>query len=217
MQASIKQGFMVFVSDGAAGIGSVRQVAPNGRAELIIYVENSGDFSVPLSAVEAVHADKVILSCERLAPDLRTAIGHAHAAEDRNFIAHAATTSDGSTFSSDFIEQQRERLLFLRQQLLGGEAATTESAREFQQEHGAEAQEFEDRAQGMAQNEIRQARHDVDQQRLANIDRALRKIEEGTYGLSDSSGQRIPQARLAITPEALLTVEEEGERERQLL
>lgn len=214
MHEAIKQGFMVFVSDGEAGIGSVRQVAPAGRAELVIHVENAGDFIVPFGAIAAVHADKVILNRERITPDLRTAIGHAHDAEDRNFVAHSPAGDDSDTFSSDFIEQQRERLLALRAQLLGSELAGSASAREFQEQHGEEAQEFEERAQEMAQNEIRQALHDVDLRRLSNINRALRKIEEGTYGRSDVSGQRIPLARLAIAPEALLTVEEEQAREK---
>jgi len=42
-----------------------------------------------------------------------------------------------------------------------------------------------------------------DLQRLERVDRALRKIEEGTYGLSDISGQPIPRERLEAIPEAL--------------
>jgi hypothetical protein len=62
--------------------GAVREVEPHGRSELVIYVENAGDFIVPLNAVEAVHAQKVILSGGKLDRDLREAIGHAHDAEE---------------------------------------------------------------------------------------------------------------------------------------
>ncbi len=82
MQESIEVGFLTFIADGEAAFGAVRQVAPNGRRELVIYVENAGDFVVPLAAVEAVHAHKVILNRHKLAPALRDAIGHAHDAED---------------------------------------------------------------------------------------------------------------------------------------
>ncbi|MGR6035446.1 MAG: hypothetical protein ACU4EQ_01680 [Candidatus Nitrosoglobus sp.] len=85
MHERIKEGFMVFVSDGDEGIGSVRQVMPNGRSELIIYVENSGDFFVPLAAVKAVHFGKVILNCDLLDLRLRAAIGHAHDAENLQY------------------------------------------------------------------------------------------------------------------------------------
>jgi DnaK suppressor protein len=44
--------------------------------------------------------------------------------------------------------------------------------------------------------------------------RALQKIDESTYGLSDLSGEPIPKARLEIVPEAFLTVQEEEEREK---
>jgi len=39
---------------------------------------------VPLDAVEAVHSQKVIVSCGKLDARLRRAIGHAHDAEDPN-------------------------------------------------------------------------------------------------------------------------------------
>jgi hypothetical protein len=57
-------------------------VRPHGRAEILVYVENAGDFTVQLSAVEAVHAQKVVVNCQMLDPKLRQAIGHAHDAED---------------------------------------------------------------------------------------------------------------------------------------
>ena len=50
----------------------------------MIYVENAGEFVVPLAAVEAVHSQKVILSCGKLERRLRAAIGHAHDAEEPN-------------------------------------------------------------------------------------------------------------------------------------
>ena len=214
MHEAIKQGFMVFVSDGETGIGSVRQVAPAGR-------RGTGDLCRECRRFRrAVRRDRGG-PCRQGHPEPRA--HHARSADgDRpcarcrgpDFVADSPAGDDSDTFSSDFIEQQRERLLALRAQLLGSELAGSASARDYQEQHGEEAQEFEERAQEMAQNEIRQALHDVDLRRLSNINRALRKIEEGTYGRSDVSGQRIPLARLAIAPEALLTVEEEQAREK---
>jgi hypothetical protein len=82
MREAIEVGYQTFVSDHDAAFGAVREVAPHGRPELVIYVENAGDFVVPLTAVEAVHAQKVILNCGKLNDDLREAIGHAHDAEE---------------------------------------------------------------------------------------------------------------------------------------
>ncbi len=45
-------------------------------------------------------------------------------------------------------------------------------------------------------------------ERLGAIDRALARIEAGTYGRSVLSGQPIPDARLEADPAAELTVEE---------
>jgi DnaK suppressor protein len=41
----------------------------------------------------------------------------------------------------------------------------------------------------------------------------LQKIEDGTYGLSDTSGEPIPRERLEAMPEAIHTVSELSEAE----
>jgi hypothetical protein len=82
LEQTIEVGFQVFTSDGGEEFGAVRQVMPHGRPEITIYVENAGDFTVPLSAIEAVHSQKVIVNCSRLDSQLRRAIGHAHDAEE---------------------------------------------------------------------------------------------------------------------------------------
>ena len=82
MRDKIQEGFEVFLSDHDKAFGAVRQVAPQGRSEIVIYVENAGDFDVPLDAVEDVHAQKVILNRAKLDTKLRRAIAHAHDAED---------------------------------------------------------------------------------------------------------------------------------------
>ncbi len=74
----IKVGYQVFVQDGGIEFGAVRQVLPDGKPEIVVYVENAGDFVIPLGAVEAVHSEKVIVNVQKLDRRLRTAIGHAH-------------------------------------------------------------------------------------------------------------------------------------------
>ena len=82
MREAIEIGYQAFVSDGGEEFGAVRAVSPNGRDELVIYVENAGDFVVPFTAVKVVHFQKVILDCDKLERRLRQAIGHAHDAEE---------------------------------------------------------------------------------------------------------------------------------------
>ncbi|HEX3431580.1 MAG TPA: hypothetical protein VHT03_11900 [Rhizomicrobium sp.] len=84
VREKIREDFEVYVHDGEVAFGAVRQVAPGGRAEIVVYVENAGDFTVPLSAVRDVHDEKVIVDCASLDRKLREAIGHAHLGEDPN-------------------------------------------------------------------------------------------------------------------------------------
>ncbi|MGH6877190.1 MAG: hypothetical protein ACREHV_07395 [Rhizomicrobium sp.] len=78
----IEEDFEVFVHDGDVAFGAVRRVSPGLRPEIVVYVENAGDFTVPLSAVREVHDEKVVLDCAKIGRDLKAAIGHAHTAED---------------------------------------------------------------------------------------------------------------------------------------
>jgi hypothetical protein len=76
----IEVGFQAFATDGGEEFGAVRQVLVNG--DIVVYVENAGDFVVPREAIEAVHSDKVIVRPDRLERRLREAIGHSHDAEE---------------------------------------------------------------------------------------------------------------------------------------
>ena len=78
MLERIEVGYQTFVSDGGEEFGAIRSVSPDG---LVVYVENAGEFRIPLDAVKAVHAQKVIFECGKLDRRLRAAIGHAHDAE----------------------------------------------------------------------------------------------------------------------------------------
>ncbi len=50
---------------------------------------------------------------------------------------------------------------------------------------------------------------------LRQIDRALQKIDEGTYGICDISGDEIPKKRLDAIPYATMTVAAQEELEQQ--
>lgn len=49
---------------------------------------------------------------------------------------------------------------------------------------------------------------------LRQIDRALEKIEEGTYGICDITGKEIPKKRLEAIPYATMTVEAQEKMEK---
>lgn len=79
MAESIRVDQPVFLHDGDVAFGTVREV--HGH-QLKIYIENAGDFTVPASAVQEVHFDKLILDGAKLDKKIHAAIGRAHASED---------------------------------------------------------------------------------------------------------------------------------------
>ena len=78
MLRSVQVGDQVFLEEGGEECGAVRDVAPTGRPELAVYVENAGEFTVAASAVRSAHDGKVILDRTRLDQALLDAIAHAH-------------------------------------------------------------------------------------------------------------------------------------------
>lgn len=112
-----------------------------------------------------------------------------------------------------FIDKQRQYLLRLRGGLRAAADASENDETDVRDDSGAGAQEYEDDAQKLAALELDGNLIVRDQQRLERVDRALKKIDEGTYGLSDLSGLPIPRERLEAMPEANCTLAEEKDSE----
>jgi DnaK suppressor protein len=111
-----------------------------------------------------------------------------------------------------FIERQRKRLMKLRAEIVETTQAKVDEEASVNAQSAGEARESEDDAQRLTTLELDGNLVARDLQRLAQIKRALEKIDEGTYGLSDASGDPIPIERLEAFPEAILTVAEQGAR-----
>jgi hypothetical protein len=75
----IQEGFEVFAHDGEKAFGAVRQVRKDA---IVVYIENAGDFEIPLSAVKDAHSQKVLLYTEKLDSHVKDAIRRAHTGED---------------------------------------------------------------------------------------------------------------------------------------
>jgi DnaK suppressor protein len=113
-----------------------------------------------------------------------------------------------------FIEKQRQSLMKVRAQL--SSAVRDEEAEEAGvKEENTGPQEYEDDAQKLATLELDGALRVRDLERRGRIDRALKKIEEGTYGFSDMSGLPIPRERLEVVPESIYTLAEEQALEKK--
>jgi DnaK suppressor protein len=110
----------------------------------------------------------------------------------------------------EFIAQQKQRLQDLRVELERVRDGLQDDER-FRAEEEEDFTEHDsgDMSQSLFTRELdATVEHQVDR-RLKYVDRALQKIEEGTYGLSDDSGDPIPRGRLEAVPEAIRTVEEQ--------
>lgn len=79
---NIKVGDQVYLEEGGEECGAVRQVAPGGRDEITVYVENAGDFGVSFDAVRSAHDGKVVLDRDRIDRRLLNAVKHAHDREE---------------------------------------------------------------------------------------------------------------------------------------
>ncbi|HTC38289.1 MAG TPA: hypothetical protein VK693_05020 [Steroidobacteraceae bacterium] len=122
-------------------------------------------------------------------------------------------TTPTSRLDPAFLGRQKRRLTELRQQILRvrrGEESAEASANADTRD---QAREYEDDAQKLAALELEGNLEAADDDRLSNIERALQKIADGTYGLSDASGAPIPMERLEAAPEALYTLAEQKSRD----
>lgn len=111
-------------------------------------------------------------------------------------------TAKPSPLDSAFLARQRERLVALRAELLGAvDAAKTEET-DLQDRSVDEAHDLEDDAQKLTllEDDAQLARRNMD--RVRAVERALEKIDDGTYGFSDSDHAPIPRAHLEVVPEA---------------
>jgi DnaK suppressor protein len=113
-----------------------------------------------------------------------------------------------------FLEQQKRRLTTLRQEILSIRQRQQGEQTSVNTESSGQARDYEDDAQRLAALELQDNLVAHDDERLSNIERALQRIDEGTYGLSAASGKPIALERLKVFPEALYTEEEQRQREK---
>lgn len=114
-----------------------------------------------------------------------------------------------------FVAQQKERLLELREELLRIQRGMEGDQQNRGEEQGDTQPDSGDESQDMFNREMDATIGQQAGQRVQDVERALEKIEEGTYGLSDESGDPIPRGRLEAMPEAIRTVNEQQEFEKE--
>jgi DnaK suppressor protein len=116
----------------------------------------------------------------------------------------------------DFVEDQRRRLIDLRDELGGVREGLDEDERELEGQGDDFAEtDSGDMSQSIFDREMDASVGEQIERRLGEIERALQKMEEGTYGVCDDTGEEIPKGRLEAVPEAIRTVEAQQRFERE--
>jgi DnaK suppressor protein len=115
------------------------------------------------------------------------------------------------------MDQDRARSLLIaeRDEVQGLLKDAEEAGHEARQaEVDSEAEDEADAALALTEEGQDDAIAERMRSRLDAIERALRRLDEGTYGRSIRSGQPIPDERLEADPAAELTIEEARAAER---
>jgi RNA polymerase-binding transcription factor len=119
------------------------------------------------------------------------------------------------TLDQEFIDNQRQRLIDLRDELTRLRDGLDED--EVELEGGGDdfsETDSGDMSQSIFDREMDASVGEGIDRRLGEVERALQKMEEGTYGVCEDTGEEIPKGRLEAVPEAIRTVEAQQRFER---
>jgi RNA polymerase-binding transcription factor len=120
-----------------------------------------------------------------------------------------------SELDQRFIDKQRGRLLDLKEELMRIRNGMAADDRQLAETEGDTPLDSGDMSQELFTREIDATIGQQVEQRLKDVDRALQKIDEGTYGICDDTGEPIPEGRLEAVPEAIRTVQAQQRYERE--
>ncbi len=121
-----------------------------------------------------------------------------------------------SPLSKQEIEHFKTLLLTIKKQLTKDLEETTESVKDSEGSKGYSQHQADEGTDDF----VRSISIEVSGKELAilrQIERALEKIDEGTYGVCDVSGEPIPKKRLEAVPYANMTVAAQEKYEKGLI
>lgn len=122
----------------------------------------------------------------------------------------------GKNLDESFVNDQKQRLLEIKAEL----ERMRDGLDEDQQDRAGDEGDYTehdsgDLSQSMFNREMDATIEGQVGRRLEDVERALEKIEEGSYGVCDDTGEEIPKGRLEAVPEAIRTVEAQQSFERE--
>ena len=116
-----------------------------------------------------------------------------------------------SDYSANFLNEMQKTLLQMREELLEDVAR---SVREESNHLRFDVGDFYDHASEDRQRELALTLSNRERGKLLQIDQALKRIEDGTYGICEVTGEKIGEERLRVLPFTTLSVEAQEEIER---
>lgn len=111
--------------------------------------------------------------------------------------------------------QQRERLQRIKEALSSEPGEGGASERDALSELSLADQHPADLGTEMFEREKDQSILERVEAEMADVDRALKRADEGTYGLCEACGRKLANARLQIKPEARFCVDDQAAAERE--
>lgn len=111
------------------------------------------------------------------------------------------------------LDKFRKILLDMKQQIAHAVQGTNEEVKEAEESRGYSQHQADEGTDDFGKTislEVSTRGYQI----LRQIDRALEKIDDGTYGICDISGKEIPRARLEAIPYATMTVDSQEKFEK---
>ena len=126
-------------------------------------------------------------------------------------MTHAEKLTDDEAFMNQRqLDYFRQKLLAWKNDLFKEANATLQLLQDDNQNHP----DFMDRASSETDRAIELRTRDRARKLIVKIDAALRRIEDGTYGYCEETGEPISIKRLDARPIATLSIEAQERRER---
>ena len=104
---------------------------------------------------------------------------------------------------------EARQLLLTERERLRALLRDQEAAIDDQQEYDGDTPDAADLAKDIVDRQVDRSTLEGVRQELAEVDAALQRLDDGTYGVSEISGRPIPDERLRAIPHARTLVEEQ--------
>lgn len=128
----------------------------------------------------------------------------------RRIPANYRPSEDEPFMNARQLEYFRRRLITWREELLKDSNQTLQHL----QQESLQAPDIADRASAETERSVELRTRDRERKLISKISEALRRIEEGTYGFCEETGEPIGLRRLEARPIATLSLEAQERHER---